>query len=56
MRERVASLEQLIVKLRSSARPEEWSALSSGYRFEIERMQSEILDYLVEGTPPAVSR
>lgn len=56
MRERVASLEQLIVRLRSTARPEEWAALSSGYRFEIERMQAEILDYLVEGPPPSVSR
>lgn len=26
-------------------------ALSSGYRLEIERMQGEILDYLVEGAP-----
>ena len=55
MRERVTTLEQLIVTLRSAARPEEWAALSSGYRFEIERMQREILDYLVEGTPPALS-
>ena len=56
MRERVASVEQLILTLRPTARPEEWAALSSGYRFEIERMQSEILDYLVEGTPPTLSR
>ena len=56
MRERVAAMEQLILALRSTARHEEWAALSSGYRFEIERMQSEILDYLVEGTPPALSR
>lgn len=56
MRERVAELEQLILRLRSTARPEEWPALSSAYRFEIERMQSEILDYLVEGAPPALSR
>lgn len=56
MRERVTTLEQLIVTLRSTARGEEWGALSSGYRFEIERMQSEILDYLIEGTPPALSR
>ncbi len=56
MRERVLAMEALIVRLRATARPEEWSALSSGYRFEIERMQSEILDYLVEGAPPAVPR
>ena len=56
MRERIGVLEQLIQTLRPTARPEEWATLSSGYRFEIERMQSEILDYLVEGTPPALSR
>lgn len=33
--------------MRESARPEEWPALSSGYRMEIERTQREILDYLV---------
>jgi hypothetical protein len=55
-RERVAALEQLLHTLRPTARPEEWAALSSGYRLEIERMQGEILDYLVQGTPPAVSR
>ena len=50
-RERVASLEKLLAALRKTARPEEWPALSSGYRLEIERMQGEMLDYLVEGAP-----
>ena len=49
--ERVASLEKLLEALRKTARPEEWPALSSGYRLEIERMQGEMLDYLVEGAP-----
>ena len=56
MRERVQSVEQLILRLRAGARPEEWTAMSSGYRFEIERMQDEILDYLVEGAPRSLSR
>ena len=56
MQARVGQLEQLLQRLRPGARPEEWPALSSGYRLEIERMQGEILDYLVEGTPPALSR
>jgi hypothetical protein len=43
MRERVAALEHLLQTLRPAARPEEWSALSSGYRLEIERMQGEIM-------------
>lgn len=50
-RERAASLEKLLEALRKTARPEEWPALSSGYRLEIERMQGEMLDYLVEGAP-----
>jgi len=56
MRKRVATLEQLLQRLRPGARPEEWPALSSGYRIEIERMQAEILDYLVEGNPTSASR
>ncbi|MEO8718588.1 MAG: hypothetical protein ABI423_10270 [Burkholderiales bacterium] len=50
-RERVAKLERLLEDLRKTARPEEWPALSSGYRLEIQRMQGEILDHLVR--PPA---
>jgi hypothetical protein len=46
-RERVAKFERLLEELRNTARPEEWPELSSGYRLEIERMQGEILDYLV---------
>lgn len=52
-RERVARLERLLEDLRKTARPEEWPALSSGYRLEIERMQGEVLDYLVRATPEA---
>jgi hypothetical protein len=55
-RERVGKVEKLLEALRQSARLEEWPALSSGYRLEIERMQGEILDYLIQprrqsGTP-----
>lgn len=50
-RDRVAGLERLLEELRKSARTEEWPALSSGYRLEIERMQGEILDYLVQAAP-----
>ncbi|HZE61028.1 MAG TPA: hypothetical protein VE085_10770 [Burkholderiales bacterium] len=45
-RKRVAKFERLLEDLRQTARPEEWSELSSGYRLEIEKMQGEILDYL----------
>ena len=50
-RERLAKIEQTLEALRKTARPEEWPALSSGYRLEIERMQGEILDYLVQSMP-----
>ena len=50
-RERAAQLERLLETLQKNARPEEWPAMSSGYRLEIERMQGEVLDYLVEGAP-----
>jgi len=52
-RDRVAKLERLLEDLRKTARPEEWPALSSGYRLEIERTQGEILDYLVRAAPDA---
>jgi hypothetical protein len=44
-RERVAKLERLLEDLRKTARSEEWPALGSGYRLEIERMRSEMLAY-----------
>ena len=52
-RERVAMFERMLEELRKTARPEEWADLSSGYRQEIERMQREILDYLVQPAPDA---
>lgn len=55
-RDRIAKLERLLEELRKTARPEEWAALSSGYRLEIERMQGEILDYLMEASPKAATR
>jgi len=51
-RERLAKIERTLEALRKTARPEEWPAVSSGYRLEIERMQGEILDYLVQQNAP----
>jgi len=36
-----------LIDLRQTARPEEFEAISSGYRLEIERMQAEVLEYLL---------
>ncbi len=52
MKERLTKMERVLEALRKTARPEEWPALSSDYRLEVERMQGEILDYLV--TPASV--
>ena len=48
--ERVATFARMLEELRKTARAEEWRELSSGYRLEIERMQSEISDYLVSSS------
>ena len=50
-RERIAKVERILEELRKTARPEEWPALSSSYRLELERMQGEVLDYLTEAAP-----
>jgi hypothetical protein len=52
-RERVATFERMLEELRKTARAEEWPDLSSGYRTEIERMQRDILDYLIQSPPGA---
>ena len=44
--ERIAYFEQLLAKLRVSARPSEFPLVASGYRAEIERMHTDVLDYL----------
>ena len=49
--QRVAKFEELLQSRPETARPAEWPLLSSGYRLEIERIQGEILDYLVGGEP-----
>ncbi|MGH8550413.1 MAG: hypothetical protein ACRERU_17800 [Methylococcales bacterium] len=55
-RDHAAKLEKLLESLGQGSRPEEWPALSSGYRLEIERMQGDILDYLTEPASTAVTR
>ena len=38
----------LLAQFRIAATPEEFLALASGYRAEIERMQKEVLEYLTK--------
>ena len=46
--ERIARFQRRLADLRKTARPEEFDAMSSGYRLEIERMQAEVLEYLLQ--------
>lgn len=53
-RERIEQFQRWLAQMRRTARPEELEAAASGYRLEIERMQAEVMDYLLH--PPAVER
>jgi len=46
MQERIAYFQGLLAQFHTTATAEEFSALASGYRGEIERMQKEVLEYL----------
>jgi len=45
--ERIARFQEWLAEMRRKARPEEFQAMASGYRLEVERMQSEVMDYLL---------
>lgn len=47
-RERIDHFLKLLEKLRTNSRPEEFPLVASGYRAEVERMQTEVLDYLTQ--------
>lgn len=57
-RERIAYLQRLLAQLRVTATPEEFPLVAGGYRAEIERMQTEVLDYLTRhiSTQPLPAR
>ena len=44
--ERIAFFQRLLLQMRVTAGPEEFPAMASGYKAEIERMQDEVLEYL----------
>jgi predicted phosphoribosyltransferase len=44
--DRIAYFYRLLTHLRVTARPEEFSAVASGYRAELARMRDEVLEYL----------
>ena len=45
--QRIAQFQRWLAQLRRTARLDEFEAVSSGYRLEIERMQAEVLEYLL---------
>ncbi len=49
--ERIAHFQQWLAQIRRTARPEEFEAVASGYRLELERMQAEVLEYLLGPLP-----
>lgn len=52
-RERIEQFQSWLVQMRQTARPEEFEPIASGYRLEIERMQAEVMEYLLH--PPSVT-
>jgi hypothetical protein len=45
--ERVTYFLDLLKRLRVGSRPEEFALVANGYRAEVERMQREVLDFLL---------
>ena len=50
-KQRIEQFQHWLVQLRGAARSEEFGAVTSGYRLEIERMQAEVLEYLLRPVP-----
>jgi len=46
--ERIEHFQSWLAQIRRTARPAEFESLAGGYRLEIERMQAEVLDYLLQ--------
>ena len=49
--QRVAQFQNWLTQIRQRARPEEFEAMASGYRLEVERMQAEVMEYLLRPLP-----
>ncbi len=50
-KQRIEQFQRWLAQLRRTARTEEFEAITSGYRLEIERMQAEVLEYLLRPLP-----
>jgi hypothetical protein len=45
--ERIAKFQSWLLDMRQTTSPKEFALMSSGYRLEIEKMQAEVLEYLL---------
>ena len=45
--QRIANFQRLLEQIRSKATPAQFAPMASGYRLEIEKMQAEVMDYLL---------
>lgn len=50
-KQRIEQFQRWLAQLRETARREEFEAATGGYRLEIERMQAEVLEYLLRPLP-----
>lgn len=46
-RRRIEQFQNWLGQIRQNADPQNFAAMASGYRLEIERMQAEVMDYLL---------
>jgi hypothetical protein len=53
--ERIAKFQSILAQLRVTARPDEFEAVTSGYRMEVDRMNAEIMEYLGRPADQALS-
>jgi hypothetical protein len=45
--ERISKFQSWLLDMRQTTSPKEFALMSSGYRLEIEKMQAEVLEYLL---------
>ncbi len=46
-RQRIEQFQDWLAQMRRNAQPRDFEAMASSYRLEIERMQAEVMDYLL---------
>lgn len=46
-RQRIAQFQQMLTQIRQTASSSDFESMASGYRLEIEKMQADVMDYLL---------